>query len=81
MEVHFRTVHGFNRLPEQLLAVRLLFRTLRKEVVKMNLTHLKKFGLFLALLFVLEGCAFYVRGHGEYYEHYPHHYHHYGYWR
>ena len=46
----------------------------------MNLTHLKKLVLFAALLFLLEGCAVYVRGHGEFYEH-PHNYHHYGYWR
>ncbi len=48
----------------------------------MNLTHLiKKLVLFSALLLVLEGCAFYVRGGGGYYEHYPHHYYYYGYWR
>ncbi len=47
----------------------------------MNLTYLRKFALLVALLALLEGCAFYVRGHDEYYEHYPHHYHHYGYWR
>ncbi len=55
-------------------------RSLRKGVIKMNL-HLRKWALLVAVLALLEGCAFYVRGHGEYYQDYPHHYHHYGYWR
>ncbi len=54
---------------------------LRKEVVNMNSTYLKKFISVVALLALLEGCALYVRGNGEYYEHHPHHYHYYGYWR
>ncbi len=51
-----------------------------KGVDYMTITYLKKIMLTLALLFLLQGCAFYVRGHDEYHEHYPHHYYH-GYWR
>ncbi len=47
----------------------------------MNITYLKKIVVSLALLFILQGCALYVRGEGEYYEHYPHHYYYHGYWR
>ncbi len=54
-----------------------------KGVVDMNFGYLKKLALpLILLLFLLQGCAFYVRaGHGEYYEHYPHHYYYRGYWR
>ncbi len=52
----------------------------RKGVDDVNYTGLKKIVLFLVLLFLVQGCAVYVRGHGEYYEH-PHHYYYYGYWR
>ncbi len=48
----------------------------------MNLSLIKKIMLVMSLLFALQGCAFYVRGDGEYYEHYPYHrYYYHGYWR
>ncbi len=48
----------------------------------MNLSLAKKIIVVLGLAFLLQGCAFYVRGHDEYYEHYPHHnYYYHGYWR
>ena len=48
----------------------------------MNLKSLKKLIVLVTLLSVLDGCAVYVRGHGEYYEHHPHYRHYYyGYWR
>ena len=47
----------------------------------MNFTYLKKVTLFMALLFLLGGCAVTVR-EGGYYRPYPyHHYYYYGYWR
>ena len=49
----------------------------------MNLSLIKKIILAVGLLFVLQGCGFYVRGEDEYYEHHPYHhqYYHHGYWR
>ncbi len=48
------------------------------------MNYLKRIVMFLTLVFLLQGCAFYVRGdHGGYYERYPYHhrYYYYGYWR
>ena len=48
------------------------------------MNYLKRIMMFMVLVLLLQGCAFYARGgHGEYHERYPyyHRYYHYGYWR
>ena len=39
----------------------------------MNLTYVKKVALFIALIFLFQGCALYVRDDDR---HWHHHYHH-----
>lgn len=48
-----------------------------RRVSDMNFAYLKKLALALVLLFILQGCALYVRDRDDYRHHYPRHDRHY----
>jgi hypothetical protein len=79
----FKQPSGFHYV-QSMMVVTLLPQSylLTKGADYMDITYLKKIALTLALLFLLQGCALYVRGHDEYYEHHhPYHYNYYhGHW-